>query len=52
MENKPTTLDELMQLIAKILPGASFDEDLEGQLLIYTDRRVGNEGELVRFESL
>lgn len=49
---KPTTLDQLMQLLGQVLPGATVDEDLEGQLVIYTDRRVGDEGELVRFESL
>ena len=34
---KNPTFNELAQAILAILPRASFDEDLEGQLIIYTD---------------
>lgn len=34
---KNPTFNELAQAILAILPRASFDEDLEGQLVIYTD---------------
>lgn len=31
------TFDELCSKILKILPNATFDQDNEGQLIIYTD---------------
>jgi hypothetical protein len=34
---KNPTFNELAQAILAVLPRATFDEDLEGQLVIYTD---------------
>jgi len=53
MENikTPKTYAELVRLISAILPDASFDEDLEGQLIIYTNLRETQDGNLAQFEA-
>jgi hypothetical protein len=40
------TYDELCSALLKVLPRATFDEDLEGQLIIYTDLCLDNGGQL------
>lgn len=49
--DSPKTLSELMSLIHTVFPQAYFGEDNEGQIVIYTDLREGDDGELVKFES-
>jgi len=44
------TTDELLRTILAILPGASIDEDFEGQLVIYTDKMEDVNGQLKNFE--
>lgn len=39
------TLPDLMDHLSKIFPSATIGEDLTGQLLIYTDKRVVRAGE-------
>jgi len=36
------TLDSLMKAILPIIPSAIFEEDSDGQLVIYTDLAVGS----------
>ena len=36
------TLDSLMKAILPIIPSAIFEEDNDGQLIIYTDLKVKN----------
>ncbi len=45
------TTDELLRQILAILPGASIDEDLEGQIVIYTDKKEDASGNLEDFET-
>ena len=40
------TLDSLMKAILPIIPSAIFEEDNDGQIIIYTDLAVGPEGAL------
>lgn len=42
----PTTFDDLTNLIGRYLPGASFDRDDNGQIVIYTNLFANEEGEL------
>lgn len=53
MENTPKTFNELVAAILKVVPNASFGEDNDGQIVIYTDLTDigGPEGTLVPFES-
>ena len=51
MDNAPKTYAELVNLIAAILPNASFGEDNEGQLVIYTNLSEDRDGNLVEFEA-
>lgn len=39
-----TTFDDFMALVTTTFPGASVGEDNDGQLVIYTNLRVGEEG--------
>lgn len=41
--------DELMTAILKILPEASFDEDNDGQIVIYTNMEETIDGTLIPF---
>lgn len=41
--------DDLLRAILAILPGASIDEDFEGQLVIYTDKKEDPDGNLIDF---
>lgn len=44
------TLNELVQYVRKALPNASVGEDNDGQVVIYTDKRLDGEAEnLVSF---
>ena len=44
------TFDELFQKICEALPGASFGEDNDGQIVIYTNlREVGAGEQLAEF---
>jgi hypothetical protein len=43
--------DDLLRAILAILPGASIDEDFEGQLVIYTDKKEDPDGNLIDFVS-
>ena len=46
------TFDELYQAILAILPDAQFDEDNDGQIIVYTNlRETDEEGNLQEFES-
>jgi len=47
------TLDELMQKVLEILPDASFGEDEEGQVIIYTNLQQtgGPDVELLEMEA-
>jgi hypothetical protein len=45
----PKTYSELVNLIAQVLPEASFGEDGEGQLVIYTNLSEDREGNLSEF---
>lgn len=40
------TLDQLMKLVLRILPDATFDEDIDGQIVIYTDMEETLQGPL------
>ena len=45
------TTDDLLRAILAILPNATIDEDLEGQIIVYTNKKeVGEDGTLVEFE--
>jgi hypothetical protein len=44
------TTDELYRKILEILPNATIDEDLDGQLVIYTDKRETTGGEIIDYE--
>ena len=39
---EPLTYHDLYAKVLAILPHAQLGEDMDGQLIIYTDRRVGN----------
>ena len=43
------TREEMERRIRKVLPGASFDEDNDGQIVIYTDKMDGEDGKLIDF---
>lgn len=46
------TTDDLLRAILAILPEATIDEDLEGQIVIYTNKKEADEnGTLVDFEA-
>ena len=45
----PKTYADLVNLIAQVLPEASFGEDGEGQLVIYTNLSEDKEGNLSEF---
>ena len=45
------TSNDLMKKILKILPTAVFEEDLEGQVIIYTGLREIKGGKLIKFVS-
>lgn len=45
------TTDDLLRAILAILPNATIDEDLEGQIVIYTNKKEKNDGTLDEFES-
>lgn len=47
------TVNSLMSAILALLPYAEFGEDLNGQIIIYTDlSEVGSSGELVTFSEV
>lgn len=43
-------LDNLMSKILSILPNAQFDEDNDGQIVIYTNLQQGKDGSLLELE--
>lgn len=43
-------MDELFRKILSILPNASFDEDNDGQIIIYTDKRESSDGEVIDYD--
>lgn len=46
------TTDDLIRAILAILPEATIDEDLEGQIVIYTNKKQTDEnGTLADFEA-
>lgn len=45
------TTDDLLRAILAILPNATIDEDLEGQIVIYTNKKENPDGTLDEFES-
>ncbi len=46
------TFQELMDKITRILPDATFDEDLDGQVIIYTDLSEKQDGQLEPFDPM
>lgn len=46
------SVQELMEHLSKLFPSASIGEDLTGQLLIYTDKRVVRVGESMVVEDM
>lgn len=44
------TFDELLNKLLPILPECTFGEECDGQLIIYTNLREDDNGNLVRFE--
>lgn len=44
------TYADLVKKVTEILPNATFGEDNDGQLLIYTDVSEQKNGELIPFE--
>jgi len=46
------TYAELVNRIAEILPGATFGEDLDGQLVIYTDLMVVDDEVLLEMSEI
>ena len=45
------TTDDLLRAVLAILPGATIDEDFEGQIIIYTDKKEDPDGNLIDFVS-
>jgi len=45
----PKTMDELMRAILNVLPHATFEEDNDGQVIIYTGLQETKDG-LVEFD--
>lgn len=43
------TTDDLLRALLAILPGATIDEDNEGQIIVYTDKMEDGEGNLKDF---
>lgn len=46
------SLQELMEQLSAFFPSASVGEDLTGQLLIYTDKRVVRNGDALILEDM
>jgi hypothetical protein len=44
------TTDQLLRKILAVLPNATIEEDLDGQLVIYTDKRETIGGEIIDYE--
>jgi len=44
------TTNELLRKILAILPNAVLEKDLEGQLIIYTNKRETSSGEITEYE--
>lgn len=45
----PETFSELVLAITEILPNATFDQDNDGQVIIYTDLELTADDRLVEF---
>jgi len=43
-------LNDLMRMVGKILPDAQFEEDDDGQIVIYTDLEETPNGTIRKFE--
>lgn len=43
------TLNELMQKISEILPEAEMGDDLDGQIIIYTNMMIDRDENLISF---
>ena len=43
------THKDLREAIEMILPGAQLDEDFNGQIIVYADLMIGDDGELVDY---
>ena len=46
------SVQELLEHLSKFFPSASIGEDLEGQLLIYTDKRIVRSGDALLVEDM
>lgn len=46
----PRTLQDLMAYVLKLLPEATVGEDLDGQLVIYTNKAVDENDRVINFE--
>lgn len=46
------TVQDLLQQLSPIFPSASIGEDLTGQLLIYTDKRIVRQGDSMVVEDM
>lgn len=44
------TLNEMLNIIRQVLPNASVGEDNDGQVVIYTDKRLDSQENLVPIE--
>lgn len=44
MSDNITTINQLFAEILRVLPNATFDEDNDGQIIIYTNLRETDEG--------
>ena len=44
-------LNDLMRMVQKILPDAQFEEDNDGQIVIYTDLEETPNGTIRKFEA-
>lgn len=45
------TTDDLYRAILAILPNATIDEDLQGQIVVYTNKRETSGGMLEEYEA-
>jgi hypothetical protein len=49
-ELEGNSFDYLMSKVLEIVPNATFDQDNEGQIIIYTDLRLDSESNVKKFE--
>lgn len=46
----PPTMDDLIAAVQAFIPGATLGEDNDGQLVIYTDAQVDDDGSTIHYE--